>query len=333
MGRGRYRKGNNTEESRLTEARKVKQQAERKPDGPERIPLLRKCVHLFENALNSPLSTRDREDALFDLGEVFLLWSSAAKKAAYWGNESAFKGTIKKLLAIQMQHEASIHAASLCRKSVETYKMAFSIEGGEVKQESMVNCASALCDWGDLVCDIPTDKGGGISLAAGLYAEADNMYSEALASDPGDVELLTNFGDCCIKRAELAFASLNSAQTDVNQSWTSANQFYERAFTAYTNACSNADVKVGDDLAGLLQNWGAGLLSFAEVLRLLEKAMNEGYGAALEIDATNLDALIGLGEVCSTSRKHFLHLGDTEKAKEYSMKSLHWYTRALHLLE
>ncbi|XP_057856123.2 uncharacterized protein LOC131065578 isoform X1 [Cryptomeria japonica] len=389
MGRGRNRKGKTDEESILTEASRIKQQAERKPDGPERIPLLEKCAQLFQNALNSGLSIRDREEALFDLGEVFLLWSSAVKKATYWGNDSAFKGSIKKYDAIQMQHEASIHAASFCRKSVETYKMVYAIEGGEVKQESLVNCANALCGWGDLVCDIPNDKGGGITLAASLYAEADNMYSGALTLDPEDVELLTNFGDCCIKRAELAYVLLNSTTMEVNQSWTSATQFYEQAFRAYAHACSRADVKVGDDLAGLLQNWGAGLLSFAEhtvdiavaakafkdaeekmknaanfsrldisiyialgelfsvqadrfsqdtdyqpqVLNLLEKASNEGYGIALEIDATNLDALIGLGEVCSASRKHFLQLGDTQKAEEHSVKSLHWYLRALNLLE
>ena len=70
-----------------------------------------------------------------------------------------------------------------------------------------------------------------------------------------------------------------------------------------------------------------------QVLNLLGKASNEGYGIALDIDATNLDALIGLGEVCSSSRKHFLQLGDRQKAEEYSVKCLHWYLRALNLLK
>jgi hypothetical protein len=71
MGRGRNRKGNSSSrhESILTEASKLKQQAERKSNGPERVPLLEKCSQLFQNALQFPLSLRDKEEALFDLAE------------------------------------------------------------------------------------------------------------------------------------------------------------------------------------------------------------------------------------------------------------------------
>jgi len=69
------------------------------------------------------------------------------------------------------------------------------------------------------------------------------------------------------------------------------------------------------------------------VLNLLEKSIKEGYGAALQIDATNLDALMGLGEVCLTAAKHSLRSGEEERAKESSLKSLQWYTKAVNLLE
>lgn len=391
MGRGRNRKGdsNSRHESILAEASKLKQQAERKSNGPERVPVLEKCTQLFQNALQFPLSLRDKEEALFDLGEAFLLWSSAVRKGPCLGNQSAFKGNIKKHHAIQLQLQLQLYAANLCRQSVEAYRKISSIEGGELKQESRINCANALCDWGEIVCEIPSNKGGGAGLAADLYAQADNIYTEALVSDPADVELLTNLGDCCIKRAELSFTSLNPDQTSINNIWTSAREFYERAFSAYANASSRSDIRVGDDIAGLLQNWGAGFLSLAEhsldivesaeafnqaeeklrnaanfsqtdasvrialgelfsaqadrfshttdyqpqVLNLLEKSIKEGYGAALQIDATNLDALMGLGEVCLTAAKHSLRSGEEERAKESSLKSLQWYTKAVNLLE
>lgn len=391
MGRGRNRKGDSSSrhESILSEASKLKQQAERKSNGPERVPLLEKCTQLFQNALQLPLSLRDKEEALFDLGEAFLLWSSAVRKGPCLGNQSAFKGNIKKHHAIQLQIQLSLYAANLCRQSVEAYRKISSMEGGELKQESRINCANALCDWGEIVCEIPSNKGGGTGLAADLYAQADNIYTEALVSDPADVELLTNLGDCCIKRAELSFTSLNPDQTSINNIWTSGREFYERAFSAYVNASSRSDIRLGDDIAGLLQNWGAGLLSLAEhsidivesaeafkhaeeklrnaanfsqtdtsvrialgelfsaqadrfshttdyqpqVLNLLEKSINEGYGAALQIDATNLDALMGLGEVCLTAAKHSLRSGEKERAKESSLKSLQWYTKAVNLLE
>lgn len=69
------------------------------------------------------------------------------------------------------------------------------------------------------------------------------------------------------------------------------------------------------------------------MLNLLEKSIKEGYGAALQIDATNLDALMGLGEVCLTAAKHSLRSGEEERAKESSLKSLQWYTKAVNLLE
>jgi hypothetical protein len=59
------------------------------------------------------------------------------------------------------------------RQSVESYRKIFSMEGGELKQESRINCANALCDWGEIVSEIPTNKGGGTGLAADLYAQAD----------------------------------------------------------------------------------------------------------------------------------------------------------------
>jgi hypothetical protein len=69
-----------------------------------------------------------------------------------------------------------------------------------------------------------------------------------------------------------------------------------------------------------------------QVLNSLENSIKEGYGAALQIDATNLDALIRL-EVCLTSANHSLRSGEKERANESSLKILQWYTKVVNLLE
>lgn len=86
-----------------------------------------------------------------------------------------------------------------------------------------------------------------------------------MASSPEDVELLTNVGDCCIQRAELAASSSDSSGSHLPPPWDLAKQYYERGLEAYASACANADARIGDDLAGLLQNWGVGLFSVAQV--------------------------------------------------------------------
>jgi hypothetical protein len=88
-----------------------------------------------------------------------------------------------------------------------------------------------------------------------------------LTSTPEDVELLTNVGDICVQRAELTTMSVqqSGAPSGSQETWAAVRALYERGLQAYAAACAHADARVGDDVAGLLQNWGAGLLSLAEV--------------------------------------------------------------------
>eukprot|EP01018_Ginkgo_biloba_P037331 Gb_09723 [translate_table: standard] len=90
--------------------------------------------------------------------------------------------------------KASICVASLCMESLKAFQSISSMEGSKLKQESNINSENALYDLVELVCEIPTDKGGGTNLAANLYAQADNRYSKVLTYDPDDMELFTNLG-------------------------------------------------------------------------------------------------------------------------------------------
>lgn len=97
--------------------------------------------------------------------------------------------------------------------------------------------------------------------------EMQSRYSRALAVTPEDVELLTNIGDCCVQRAELFHSAFHvSGVSNVSlQAWAPVKEIYEHGLQVYNKACANADTRIGDDLGGLLQNWGVGLSSFAEV--------------------------------------------------------------------
>lgn len=96
-----------------------------------------------------------------------------------------------------------------------------------------------------------------------------SRYSQALTVTPEDVELLTNEGDCCVQLAEITHTGYLQSEhpIDFNQAWPLVKKFYEKGFQVFSKACANADTRIGDDLGGLLQNWSAGLLSFAEVPR------------------------------------------------------------------
>lgn len=245
-----------------------------------------------------------------------------------------------------------------------------------------------------------------------------HRYSAALLSTPVDVELLVNYADCCVRRAEL---EVDHPSSDVQ--WNAIKELYELGLGAYASACANADARIGDDLAGLLHNWGSGLFSFAEVrplinqtefapldhsvralicnyflskslvylqrspdleealnfvksgqekfftaikfgstdanirnglgecltsfvdklqgkgdflqrgLDLLQAACNDGYGAVLKIDSSNIAALLGLGEAYLSAGKILIGQGLFPRARESLSESVRNFERAFELMK
>lgn len=366
----------------LSEAERLKQQAERKPEGQAREPLLAQCAKLLEQALGSPLSPRQEEEALFDLGGVYALWGSSVQAGMYQTLGSIFSGNLHKDNALNIQSDAMGQSADLYRKSHEIYEKVASGNSAVLKQEALINSGNSLCDWAELLLVLSADRGGSAVAASDLFGKADLRYSTALSVSPDDVELLTNSGDCNVKRAELEL--LIGSDTPQSQAWTTAKAFYTKAMSAYGHACSLADARVGDDLAGLLQNWGASLLSLAErtpdaseamvaheqaleklrtaakfhpmdvsifiaigeaccawaeqlgrmqALDLLVLAIEEGFGTALKINATCLDAMIGEAEAHLEAGKSASSIERQFVAEEHFIQSLNSYTRALQILK
>ena len=117
----------------------------------------------------------------------------------------------------------------------------------------MLRSGNVLCSWAELVADTSPPE------AAALLARACEAYEAASAAAPpeeaADVELLRSWADALIRRAELAAAAGDGGGADA---------LYGRALGAYTAACGAADSTRGDDVAGLLYNWGCGLQSQAK---------------------------------------------------------------------
>ena len=65
-----------------------------------------------------------------------------------------------------------------------------------------------------------------------------------------------NKADALVRKGEL-LAEVKSHQT-------ASQQAYSQAMEAYNTACSMSSSDQGDDLPGLLHNWGVGLCSLAE---------------------------------------------------------------------
>eukprot|EP01018_Ginkgo_biloba_P014959 Gb_36808 [translate_table: standard] len=162
----------------------------------------------------------------------------------------------------------------------ERWTVTVIFQGRELKQESNVNSGNALCDFAELVCEIPIDKDGGTSLAVDIYAQADN-------------------------RAKLSFAFEKHNQTSIGEVWTLAKKNYELAFSTYENAYSRYDAKFGDDLVGLLLNWSAGWISLTErtpdIVEVV-KAFNyveEKIINVVNFSMADINVYIALGELFS----------------------------------
>ncbi|CAI5534547.1 unnamed protein product [Closterium sp. Naga37s-1] len=144
---------------------------------------------------------------------------------------------------------------------------------------------------------------GGVT-AAQLLREAAARYDAAAATAPSDTDLLSNLGDCAVKTTELLCPERPVGEGAV-AAWGQAWGQYERGMGAYGAACSLCDARVGDDLPGLLHNWGVGLLSAAQrcpepdqEVRLLTEAAEKLQRAA-DFQPTDIASRLALGEVLS----------------------------------
>jgi hypothetical protein len=78
------------------------------------------------------------------------------------------------------------------------------------------------------------------------------------------VQTWGNRADALVRQAEL-LAEVTPAQSGDD----AVGQAFEQAMQAYEKACSMTSSEQGDDLPGLLHNWGVGLRSMADLQKVL----------------------------------------------------------------
>lgn len=160
-----------------------------------------------------------------------------------------------------MEAQAHVKACALFRKAVEAYQTAGldpeSSSNGAFRADAAVNCANTLSSWAELVAD----KNQGV----GLLERAIALYRAALSSEP-DALTWGNLAD-----AEVA-AAVALAGADAEQSTSSLGcrvswpQLASSARESYLKACELSSSEQGDDLPGLLSNWGTGLTALADLV-------------------------------------------------------------------
>lgn len=135
---------------------------------------------------------------------------------------------------------ACTEAASLCAQSVDAYAQVRDASG-RPREDALVNSGNVLCQWAEYVATAKADALGDVDA---LLARACSSYDAAAAAAapdaPADTELLCNWADALVRRAEGLAAAGDVA---------AAGDAYQRALRTYETACSGADVSFGDDVA------------------------------------------------------------------------------------
>ncbi|KAH6554844.1 hypothetical protein KP509_1Z302600 [Ceratopteris richardii] len=101
----------------LSEAEKIKKQAERKADGLAKEVLLLQCEKLLQQALANSHSSPKEDEIIFDLGEVYALLGSTAQAKMYYNLGNIFSSKLLKETALNIQSNATKQSGDFYRYS------------------------------------------------------------------------------------------------------------------------------------------------------------------------------------------------------------------------
>ncbi|MEW5304694.1 MAG: hypothetical protein WDW36_007287 [Sanguina aurantia] len=117
-----------------------------------------------------------------------------------------------------------------------------------LRSDAAVNAGNALCTWAERC-----EEEGDAQAAVALYEQAVALYRSAFSQE-ADALTLGNLADALIQ----ASSALHKAGRTLDAATTA-----QEGMAAYQAACGLCDSSEGDDLSGLLCNWGAGLAATA----------------------------------------------------------------------
>ncbi|KAK9813059.1 hypothetical protein WJX72_008231 [[Myrmecia] bisecta] len=340
----------------LQEAEALQQTAERRR-GREAVPAHEKAAAAFKHVIDlhrvQALPAEKEATAWFGLGESLQNWAEAVVVSCATLPDAQ--------LSPAVEAEGHQTAGSLFQQAVSAYEQVHTADG-HARADAAVNSGNALSSAAELASGQP---------ALGLLAAGIQAYECALRLEE-DAMTWSNLADALVAKAERLFdAGQHQAAQDA----------YGRAMEAYSKSCSMSSSDQGDDLPGLLHNWGVGFFSIAshtqdgairsyaleesarrlkaaidfdradvaplnalgdvrmaqaeaasssgEAVPLLQAALHEGYSAALQINARQTDALVGVAEVHAHWGKLLREGGALDDARQHFQQSAHAYTAAL----
>ncbi|ACO62386.1 predicted protein [Micromonas commoda] len=277
----------------------------------------------LRSALAVPnLSPSARSDAGLALGEALCAAAAATVTAARHGPLTPTLARAERdarAAAARMYEDAATVLADLaswCERQIPTDSAGDDPDAwADATLAATTAAANALAALGDVGAASPRDDPGAsvttvttLSRAVDLYESATRLASiaEAGARDVRSRNAaaadalagLWNLADARVKLAEAIAASGHGFGHDQiqiqnqiqNQNVARAETLFAAAFAAYELACARCDSRAGDDLAGLLMDWGVGHASHARVLA--DVLASGGVGGAWDSDlsARALDA-------------------------------------------
>ena len=105
------------------------------------------------------------------------------------------------------------------------------------------------------------------ALSKAALDEAISSNDPASSKNAAAEDLLAGLWNLADAKVKLAEASAEHAEeATVSSTVTSIEAMFQHAFQTYEEACQRCDSRAGDDLAGLLMDWGVAYASLAQIL-------------------------------------------------------------------
>ena len=231
------------------------------------------------------LTPSARSDAGLALGEALCAAAAASITASRHGPlspELARAENDARTSAAAMYEDAYVVLADLARWCETQIKSHHSQNPGGTRREwadatlaATPAAANALAARGDVSALNTRDA---LARAVDTYESAAALSKAALdeaisSNDPTSSknaaaeDLLAGLWNLADAKVKLAEASAEHAvEATVSSTVTSIEAMFQAAFQTYEEACQRCDSRAGDDLAGLLMDWGVAYASLAQIL-------------------------------------------------------------------
>lgn len=192
---------------------------------------------------------------------------------------------------------------------------------GDMRVDCLVNLGNTFAEHGNVFCQMLKGKMvDDVEQCRQLYVNSLCCYEAALEKEH-DAATWNNCADMLISQAEFE-----------NDFGTPARDTYEKAIAAYGRACELSSTENGDNLPSLLCDWGSGLLSFSEYMRMKEKNIPGSLHILSEAEKRLQDAIsfdrgsaaphTALGDVYISISEIYFDEGRLEDAWKYTEKAM-----------